>query len=268
LTGDQPVPRAKLAPLPATEPLALLSSGLDEPLLLMTSGWRLLLVTMRDLLHQRAAGLTLAELYGFDRGEQICQLRRWAPLRVHEQLILASTQGYARRFEMAQLRPLIEGPTPTRIDWSLPGWPRLALGADDGQDVALVTATGRALRVSAQLVRRTGTRVLHKQKSDEIIGGQAVTATDWLCLLASEGWAKWLCAAHIPAGTGGEQGTPVVRRRGALCGLLAEGEAPVRLLTTMRLIPVDPHSIPREDSLSMHRVVKLGKDEQVLGIVQ
>jgi hypothetical chaperone protein len=268
LTSDKPVPRSKLGALPAAEPLALLSAGLDEPLLLMTSGWRLLLVTMRDLLHQRAAGLTLAELYGFDRGEQICQLRRWSPVRMHEQLILVSTQGYARRFEMAQLRPLIEGPTPARIDWSLPGWPRLALGVDEGQDVALVTAAGRALRLPATLVRRTGTRLLQKQKIDEIIGGQAVTAIDWLWLLTSEGCAKWLCASHIPAGVGGEQGALVVRRRGPLCGLLAEEEAPVRLLTTEHMIPVDPHRIPREDSLSMHRVVKLGKGDQVLGIVQ
>lgn len=268
LTGDQPVPIRKLGPLPAAEPLALLSAGLDEPLLLMTSGWRLLLVTLRNLLHQRAAGMTLAELYGFDRGEQICLLCHWDPLRTHQQLILVSTQGYARRFELAQLRPLVEGPTPTRIDWSLPGWPRLALGADDGHDVALVTASGRALRLPAALIRRTGTRVLQKSRSDEIIGGQAVTASNWIWLLASEGWAKWLCAAHIPAGAGGEQGTPVVRRRGQLCGLVAAEDAQVRLLTTAQLLPVDPHTIPREDSLSMHRVVKLEQGEQVLGVVQ
>jgi hypothetical chaperone protein len=268
LTSDQPVSIHKLGLPPAAEPLALLSAEQDEPLLLMTSGWRLLLMTVRDLLHQQTAGMTLAELYGFDRGEQLCLLRRWAPLRVHEQLILVSTQGYARRFEMAQLRPLIEGPTPTRIDWSLPGWPRLALGADDGHELALVTASGRALRIPAYLVRRTGTRVLHKQKSDEIIGGQAGTSADWLWLLSSEGWAKWLCAARIPVGAGGTPGSIVMRRRGQLCGLGAAEDAPVRLLTTAQMILADPQSIPREDSLSMHRVVKLSKGEQVLSLVQ
>ena len=45
----------------------------------------------------------------------------------HDHLILVSTQGHARRFEMTQIRPTIEGPTPTKLDWTLPGWPRARL---------------------------------------------------------------------------------------------------------------------------------------------
>ncbi|RIK39392.1 MAG: hypothetical protein DCC55_18165, partial [Chloroflexi bacterium] len=156
----------------------------------------------------------------------------------------------------------------TRIDWALPGWPRLAVGAESNCDLALITATGRGLRIPVELIRRTGTRVFHKQKSDEIIGAQAVTATDWLWLLASEGWAKWLCTGEIPQADAGGQGSVVVRRRGQLCGLVGEECEWVRLLTTARLLVVDPHNTPREDSLSMHRTVRMSKGEQVLSLVQ
>jgi hypothetical chaperone protein len=261
-----PVKQLKL-PL-AVPPLTLICAPLDEPLLLITSHFRMLLVTMQSILQQRAAGMELAHLYGFERGEQLCLLQRWGDVRAAEHFVLVSTQGYARRFDLNQLRASIEGPTPARIDWTLPGWPRLAIGADSGQSVAVLTAAGRGLRVPIETIRRTGTRLLHRQKSDEIVAGQAVNDDEWLWLLASEGYAYWLKATNIPLAAEGGQGSTVVRRRGDLCGWVAEGATPVRLLTFSRLIPLDPAATPRpaDGAQSMHKALKLAKGEAVLAL--
>ena len=42
---------------------------------------RILLVTLRGLLHHRSVGIELAHLHGFERGEQLCLLQRWAEVR-------------------------------------------------------------------------------------------------------------------------------------------------------------------------------------------
>src|SRR5205814_8312118 len=106
----------------------------------------------------------------------ICLVRRWADLKESAHLMFVSTQGYARKFDMAQLRPSIEGPTPAKIDWTLPGWPRVVLGAEAGEAVVLVNNLGRAVRLPVDTLRRTGSRVMAKAKTSEIIGGCSVSA--------------------------------------------------------------------------------------------
>jgi DNA gyrase/topoisomerase IV subunit A len=257
--------------LPASTLQAAVRANLDERLLLLTSLHRLLLVTPRELIHQRETGIDLARLHGFERGELICMLSRWADIRDHDHLILVSTQGYARRFEMAQIRPTIEGPTPTKLDWTLPGWPRVVLGANSGQTVVLVNSAGRAVRLPVEAVRRTGTRIIQKQKADDIIGGFGVHEDDWLWLLASEGYAKWLRAGQLALSSEGNiQGAVLMRRRGDICGVVQCADRPIQALTSTRLVPLDPQTTPQDeaDSLAMHKALKLGKGEVVLGVLQ
>jgi hypothetical chaperone protein len=257
--------------LPANTPVqSVVYATLEEPLLLATSTHRMILVTLRQLIYQQNAGLALAHLHGFDRGEQLCLVQHWQAVRDASQLILVSTQGYARRFEMAQIRPAIEGPTPIRLDWTLPGWPRLVIGAEPHEDLLLMTGSGRATRMPVESIRRTGTRAIQKQKADELAGGASLGLDDQLWVLSSEGYAKWLPAALVPAAPEGNMpGAVVIRRRGEICGASTAPWAPVWILTTTRLIPVAPAETPHDQaqSLAMHRALKLNKGEQVLGLL-
>jgi hypothetical chaperone protein len=268
LPTQQPVALAELGVSWATQPLIALCVGLDEPLLLITSTFRMVLVTVRGLLQGKATGMEFAQLHRFERGEQITLIQRWNAMRDGLHFVLVSTQGYARRFEMAQIRPTIEGPTPTRIDWTLPGWPRLALGLDEGEDLALFTASGRAIRLPGESIRRTGTRALHKQKADDLVAGCGVTGDTQLWLLASEGYAKWVAADQILRNADGGQGGLIVRRRGEICAAVVEPGDRLHALTTAHLAPLQPASTPQDegDSLSMHRVIKLAKGESVVGV--
>lgn len=260
---------AELGLDPNTAVQSALCTPLDEPLLLLTSSYRFLLMTGRELIHQRATGMELTRLHGFERGEQLCHLCRWTEMRDQDQLILVSTQGYARRFEMAQIRPLIEGPTPAKLDWALPGWPRAVVGASGGQFLVLINNVGRAVRLPIEAVRRTGTRAFHKAKSDEIIGGYAVQADDRLWLLSSEGYAKWLGIDQVPLTAEGGPGTAVVRRRGGLCGTLAQVDRPVWVITSTRLVTLDAGATPQAigDVQGMQQVLKLNKGERVVGVI-
>lgn len=265
---DQAVTLAQLGLALDGAALALTIRRLDEPLLLMTSAFRMMLVTVRGLLQQQVAGMTLAQVHGFVRGEQICLLQPWSALRERQAMILVSTQGYARRFEMVQLRPAVEGPTPTQIDWTLPGWPRLVVGADEHDQLVLLTAHGRGLRMPAAAIRRTGTRALHKPKADELVAGCAVAAGTWLWLLASEGYARWLNATEIPVAAEGGPGAVVARRRGSICGAWAEPADPVWALTELGLFPLDPNHTPRaHNGLGMHRAAKLPKGVSIAATV-
>lgn len=257
------------ADLPPPEALQVaLCATLDEPLLLITSAFRLVLVTLRALRQQQAAGLTVAQLYGFARAEQICLVQRWAAIYEHDQLILISTQGYGRRFDMTQIRPAIEGPTPTKIYWTLPGWPRLVLGAASGTAIALVTSSGRGLRIPVATIRRTGTRLIHKAKSDDLVFAAGVDEQQSLWLLTTQGYAKSLPAAAIPLGEG-EAGAVVVRRRGELIGGVGDGVASVAVISNQQLRTLDPSATPRAEAepLSMHKALTLAQGEVVLGVM-
>ncbi|MCX6048141.1 MAG: Hsp70 family protein [Chloroflexi bacterium] len=251
--------------------LTIASAALDEQLLLITSAHRFLLVTPRELIHYQEANLTIADVQRFERSEQICLVRRWAAVKHQTQLVLVSTQGHARKFDMAQLRPLIEGPTPTRIDWALPGWPKVVIGAELDQTIVLANNLGRAVRVPVDTIRRTGSRIMPKQKNDEIIGGYAVDADSWLWLLSTEGYTKWLCAGQLPIATeASPQALSIVRRRGEICGLIRPGAATaIWAISSARVIPLDPEATPRAiaESTAMHKTITLAAKEQVVGII-
>ncbi|MFN8488433.1 MAG: Hsp70 family protein [Caldilineaceae bacterium] len=251
----------------------LLTAGcaaLDEPLLLITSSHHFLLITPRELMHYRAAGLDLTHMHRFERNEQICLVRRWAELKEAGQLVLVSTQGYARKFDMTQMRPLIEGPTPAKIDWTLPGWPRVVFGAETGAEFVLLNNLGRAVRLPVDSLRRTGSRLMTKQKTDEMVSGWGVTAEEWLWLFSTEGYAKWTPVAQIPlSAEANPQSASVVRRRGEICGVVPAAQLrPLWALTTQRLLPIDPNTSPSDstETLAMHKALALTSGEQVLGL--
>ncbi len=269
--------------LPAdVAPQAALHATLDEPLLLITSAHRLLLAPARELINYQTAGLALADIHRFDRGEQLCLIQRWDALKNHAALILVSNQGYARRFEMAQLRPLVEGPSLTKIDWSLPGWPKVVVGAEAQQTLVLVNSLGRGVRWPVEGVRRTGSRVIAKSKTDELIGGCSGGSEAAFWLISTDGYAKWVQADHTPLAlerspqsTSPQSALPpstlLVRRRGLICGLVAaRSPEPVWVLTTTRLLCIDPAATPRDpaESTTMDKAIELGKGEAVLGVLQ
>ena len=251
---------------------------LDEPLLLITSRFQLLLITLRELVTYQESGLEVRDVHGFERSEQICVLGRWRALANQERLVLVSSQGVARAFEMRLLRPQIEGATPTRIGWTQAGWPRLVLagGADDA--LVLVNSLGRVARMPLKVIPRAGMRVLPKQKTDDIIGGACMVDGSFI-LVSADGYGAHVPAQAVPAAKGRNgTGHAVVRRRGSICGMTVAGlEHQAWALTSTRLVPLPTEMLlPQGGSgqgaapgelRRMTPILTLEKDEQVTGIL-
>lgn len=267
LNPERVIPSTELNLAISAAPLVLLGAPVDEPLLLLTSNFRLLLVTGRDLLHYQNANLTLNHVHSFERNEQICLIQRWLPLRDHEQLLLVSTQGYVRKFDMTQFRPNIEGPTPTKIGWTLPGWPRLVVGAAEAQMLVLINNQGRGVRLPVAQIKRAGVRALPKQKADELVVGCAGAENDALWLLSTQGYAKWLTIKQVAlASEANPAGAVLLRRRGEICHGVLAPQNPHWVMTSRRLLRLDPQATPHDetDNLSMYELLKLKGDEQLL----
>ena len=251
---------------------------LDDPLLLITSRFQLLLISLRELLTYQESGLDLRDVHSFERNEQVCTLGNWRALATKQSLMLVSSQGIARAFEMRLLRPQIEGATPTRIGWTQAGWPRLVLAGDADDDLVLVNNAGRVARMPLKTVPRVGAKVLPKQKSDDIIGGACMTEGAIL-LVAVDGTGAQVPIRAIPASQGRSgQGHAVVRRRGLISGIVVVDEAKQAwALTSMRLVPLQADMAQRDDGPDhevaagelrrMTRLLPLDDDEDITGIL-
>ena len=172
---------------------ALLAVHIDEPLLLTTSAYRLILITLRELLNYREANVNLQDVRGLQPNEQLCALSRWTEIVECDLLVIVSSQGHLRTFGMDQLRSRIEGSIPPTIGWSQPGWPRYILGCDQGQALLLINSVGRAVVVESNAVPRAGVRTIPKRKGDDLVGTFAVQEPMTIQIASSEGYvAEWM----------------------------------------------------------------------------
>lgn len=247
---------------------------LDEPLLLITSRFRLLLLTSRELLTYQESGLSVRDVHGLERAEQICVLSRWQELRKKDTLVLVSSQGAVRTFETRLLAPQVEGATPARIGWSQAGWPRLICAGMATQDLVLANSLGRMARIALNKIPRAGTRVLAKQKNDDLIAAACVT-DETLLLVSSQGYGAALSAGAISATNGSDgSGQVVVRRRGTICGMTAIcAQSQYWVLTSTHLVALANLPSPDEETnepVALRRMEPVltmpGKDE-VIGLL-
>ena len=269
LDTDESIP-IDLSSLPHERGLySMTLADLDEPLLLVTSTFRLLLVTLRELLGYKEASMDFADARGFVRGEQLCLVTRWSPIQEEPLMALMSSQGYIRTFIMEQMRPRIEGSTPPKIGWSQPGWPKALMGAEPQQHLTAIDNTGRGARVRADSVPRAGLRLLQKRKASDLVAGLTVTDEADLLLLSTTGYASRVDVKRIPpASKEKPTGVALVRRRGEICSaqVMAQGER-YWALTTKQLVPISSEELTNDgdDLLKMEKVVGIRKGEVVLG---
>lgn len=254
--------------------ISFVVAELDEPLLLLTSAYRLLLVTLGELLTYQEAGASVRDLHGFDRTEQICGLNRWNVMKQNDLLLLISTQGAARKFELDQIGPRIEGTTPPRIDWALGGWPRVACAGSRDQDLLLVNSAARASRTALAGLPVRGGRVFSAKRGEQILTGHCVGGNDGyplLLIVSNSGFGKAFQPTAVSLATKpAAQSSSIARRRGELTGIVPiTDNLSYSLLTNHRLAPIDLDMAVLSDakSQSMHPLLKLSKDERVLGVI-
>lgn len=275
LTGDnEVVARRYVGERPDVEGLSgeldgvkrVLAAGVDEPLLLITSRYRFLVVTPREVLDLEALGQPLSELYHFGPYENVYAVNRWRPLKEAERLVLVTSLGYARSYPTDVIVPAIEAPVPLTFEQPLPGWPLAALDAEGDEDLIMVTDNGRGARFVVADVPSTGMQAFKRKEEEEMVGAVLAREGDDVLLVTAEGYARRLPATAVYAPEKGNSRGRVLITRGPVRSVVRLREdAALWAVTSTGLRPVSTEKIPAEaDSTRSHRLLKLGRDQEIL----
>jgi hypothetical chaperone protein len=249
-TGSDPIPFTDLAEGGIARPHLLLPAGLDETLLLVTSHYRFILITMRQLLDLRQMGLTLAEFHHFRGEEQVCTLNRWPAVKGQSKLLLVTTRGYARAYNLDNLYESLEGPVPLQFDQPLPGLPLAVLGAQPDDQFIVVLGNGRAARWPLAALPLQGLQAINRRPEEKTVAAFLAQTDAAVVLATAAGYGKCLPAEMIaiPA-KANSHGRVLIARPDVRAALAVATNASLWAATAHELRPISPlHLIPDPDS--------------------
>ena len=245
-------------------------TGLDDRLVLLTSAYRFLLTTPRQLLVLAHGGLRLSQLHTFAHGEVICALTRWDDLRAQPRLAVVSSRGRVRVIDMERVRDRLDRSIPFSLETTNESDPEALVGIAEKQRLALITSTGRALRLGTTTVPFHGFQAIKREKQERIVSCLAVTEDDYLVFIAPDDMARWLPATRAPLVTEPNTRGTLIAPRFSVCNALRyDPMARPWLLTTRYLRPVAPalwSEIPALEGKPV-RLATLDAEERVIAAV-
>ncbi len=255
--------------LPAGGPFisALLVSP-DSHLLLITSRYRFLLTTARQLAELQGAGLDIENVHRFAAREAVVAIVDWSVARERERLLLVTSTGYARAYPLDALRPAIEAPVPLSFDNPPPGVPVLAQGTDRDMEAIIVTESGRGARWPLAKVPLTGVQALNPGRDeafDRVAAALAIRSDEDVVLLLEDGYARRMKAAWIPEPLrANAKAKALVARQAVAVALTKAG--PLMVITDQRSLAADSAALPLEASTKAARLVKLAEGERLTSV--
>jgi hypothetical chaperone protein len=242
---------------------AAILTSLDEQMLLVTSTYRFLLTTPRQLLDLQSMDMSISDLHRMAERETLCTLSSWTHILEQEHLMLATTRGFVRAFPVPIMRDNIEAPVPLKLDHPLPGLPVLTHGALSEDEFVLITAHGRGLRWSVNSLRVTGTQVANCGKEDHIAAAALAKPNEELLLLTNDGFANRLLAGWIPIlDKPNRKGKSLIARRSLIAALAKPNDL---VLTDRNLLAIRTDALPLENSTKSVPIFKLEDDGHIRG---
>ena len=263
LSEPEPIP---LAPRPS--PLADLHiAPLDDQLLFITSKYRFLLFSGRQLLELQDMELAITNLHQFEKEEKIVVIGNWTQLKTYKRLLLVTTAGYARPYPLDVLIPSIEAPVPMKFDQPLPTnvVAMRGLNGDEGE-LVLVTRTGKAARFAQSVLRTSGVQLLNLGAivDDRVNGVALAQPDDEFVVVTSDGNGRFLQTFWIDAPTKiNAKAKSIIARRNDIIGLGREGD---RVVTSLWLSQLNDVQIPRKNSTKTYPLLNLQKEETILKV--
>lgn len=245
-------------------------TGLDDRLVLVTSAYRFLLATPRQLLVLARGGLRLSQVHGFTHGEVVCALTRWDDLRDDPRLAVVSSRGRMRVIGMERVRDRLDRSIPFTLETTSESDPVALVGLNGAQRLTFVTSAGRALRFGMTSVPFHGIQAIKREKQERLVGCVAVEEADHLLIIAADGTARRLDAGQVPLVTEpNTRGAPVATRMAVRCAVRHDPRARLWLLTSRYLRPVAPALLSEPPALGSKplRLAALDAGEQVIAAV-
>ncbi len=243
-----------------------LIADFDEQLLLITTHYRFLLMTPRQLTELRQMNLTLADMHHLERQETVCAVSRWADITARSKLLLVTSQGVARPYPTQILRENIEAPVPLRFDHPLDGIVVAAMGADEANTLVMATRDRRGVRWPVKALRLSGTQAINCGQIDRVVTAALVEDGAEIGLVTVDGYGRRLRADWVPIpDKPNQKGKSLIARRGELAAILT-GE-PAWLLSSEGLVRGQYGRLPLEDSTKSQQLIKLKKGEVIYSAV-
>ncbi len=256
---ENPVPMADfgIADLPHGAVLA----ELDEQLLLVTSTYRFLLTTPRQLLDLQSIEMEISDLHRLAAEESLCTLGSWSQMLQQEHLLICTTRGFVRAFPLSIMRDSIEAAVPLKLDHPLPGLPVLTIGASYEDEFILVTVGGRGFRGSVKGLRISGLQLINCGKDDMVAAAALARANEELLILTGSGFGRRLLAEWVPIPEKPNQkGSSLIARRDPVAAIAKAGDW---ILSKKNLLPFNLDGHPLNDSTKSTTVFKLEDDDQL-----
>ncbi|WP_420628444.1 Hsp70 family protein [Candidatus Leptofilum sp.] len=241
----------------------------DEQLLILTSKYRFLLLTPRQLAEQQVARVTLNQVFQLEKREVLSTVARWREIKQQEKLLLVTSAGLARPYPTRVMIESIEAPVPLMFDQPLPGVPVFAGGSDEQETLLLFTRSGKSLRSQVGSLRGSGSQLMNVGKGDRVETAVLSQPNTPILLITNDGYGRQLVAdwLHQPE-KANDNGKSVIARRSNLIAAIPNSEAPpLYLLTSQRLLRLENGRPPLDESSKTTRLLKPHKDEAVLTVI-
>ncbi|MCA9896227.1 MAG: Hsp70 family protein, partial [Anaerolineae bacterium] len=243
----------------------------DAKHILMTTDYRFLTKTLRQLADWREVGIQLEEVERFrsDKfsSERVCGIQAWDPLANSEHIFFLTTLGYGRLMPAESLLTKLGQPVPYQMK-AARGFPSALLPVQSESEVIILSQAGRAIRVPVAMLSRIEQRLLAVPLRSGVVGAVAVDQPSTLLLATASGYAKRLSTASIPLMTEpGTTGTKVMTRSNPLPPLVDQPDSDLVVLTNRRCVMVPSADIPLCDlDKTEHKLLSLRSGERVIGV--
>jgi DNA gyrase/topoisomerase IV subunit A len=256
-------------PIPLPRPITDLQiASLDDQLLLITSKYRFLLVSPRQLLELQDMELAITNLHQFEKGEIIASISNWTQLKTYQRLLLVTSTSYTRPYPVDVLTPSIQAPVPLKFDQPLPGVVVAVCGLNgDEGDLVLVTRTGKAARFAQSVLRTSGVQLLNLGAvlDDRVNGVVLAQPDDAFVVVTADGYGRFLHTSWIDTPDRlNAKPKSIISRRSDVMGIGREGD---RVATSLWLTQLDDAQIPHEDSTKTYPLFDLQENETVQKVV-
>lgn len=237
-------------------------ADLDEQLLIITSRYRFLLTSARQLLNIQELDMPITDILRIGERETFCVVASWREIREQAKLLLVTSLGYARAYPLRVLRESIEAPTPLKFDHPLLGVPVAVFGTQQtGGELIILTEQRRGARWPVSKLPVRGLQAINCGKDDRVVAATLAGLEDDLVLVTADGNGRYLQPQWIAQPPKPNQkGRVIVSGRSNLVGV---ANAAAWAATQTRLIPVTNHTLPQQNSTKTARLFELEGDEQV-----
>ncbi len=248
---------------------ALLVSA-HGPLLVATSRYRFFLSTLAQLVDLQQVGMEPADFYHLRKDEFITAISPWSEIRTHTIFVLVTAQGFARAYPLEKISVTIEGSTALQFDQPLPGSPLAMFGSDQDDQLVLVADSGRASRFVVKQLPRGGQYILKLRMEERIVYASRVESTGELLLVTADGYGKRLPIDWIPVNNNsGARGKKMISRANVRGVAVADGDAPVWVITPGKLVRVLGSTFPSDDAATTraYPIPPLKDEQNIVGLL-